>query len=230
MRASVAVVSVCLISSVAVAEEAPQEAPVQQPTEEAPTWSVGAGLGLGTVTVPLSGLSSLGVTNVLSSQANLTLERSLGAADWLMLDVLGSYSDQTTEADNSNGGSGYSRGVTAKAAGLLVGVRHVFTPGRAVEVSGWVGATGSWSQYETSYSPSTLSQGQTVRYRTLSAQAGLALDHEIVRGVYLRLALPIVEAVHGWGLVRQQGTADEDTTVSGFGLHLSPSIEIHMLI
>lgn len=256
MRVSLVAVLVCLTSGVALAQEtgasekaeAEKAAPEPAASEKAvssgsevaprraPTWSMGAGVSLGgaTVSVPMY-LSGLLVTNYLMNQANLTLERSIGPADWLFFDLVGSYSNSSSETKRNSGySSSYQTETTGKSAGALVGLRHVFSASQWVNVSGWVGAAFSWAQYEITSSNNSGLGGlanpkQTTELKVVSGQAGLALDREVVPGLAVRLSVPVLQAMHAWGVERQKDTPDDDLTVSGFGLRITPSLEVHML-
>jgi len=247
MRARLVFAVVCLASSLAGAEESAHQ--VEGPTAKEPraegpaakdaavkvppTWSVGAGVGYGTVSLMLMSPAGTNLGVLGMSQGTLSVEHAQGAHDWLLLSVSAGYGSQTTpSAGLGSNSSNLDREDTGKSIGGFVGLRHIFTDQQVVEVSGWLGIGGSWSESKTSYTATYPLTGltSTNRWSSISALAGLAFDRRLLEGMYLRLNLSVLQAGRSWGLARQSQTPDVESSGTNLGLRLAPALELRMVL
>jgi hypothetical protein len=228
MRANLVAVFVSLISGAAFAEETPAT-----PSAVDPAWSVGGGLGLGSLIVgPVGGGSGIGLVATPVSQGNLFIERALGPRDWLLINLGGAYLSETTDVGAPPGYGTSKVESTSKYASALLGLRHVYTNNRVVDVSGWIGAgvTGSWLEIKGSYDyPGATPMTQKKSMSGLAAQVGLTLDRQLLEGLWVRLDVPLLAAAHSWGTTRSPGTPDRDDSSTMMGLAIRPSLQLRMV-
>lgn len=134
-------------------------------------------------------------------------------------------------------------------AGVAAGARYIMNPGGLVELS-FLGALsadylGRREVYiiESFTSAGAAEETKTVAYSNLvdvGLQVGLALERELIEGVWLRLQSSLVRAALNFGLVESEVTGPNgDTTTTAaderpwqlgadVGVALSPSLELRM--
>ena len=190
-------------------------------------WTLAAGL---TALFAGNGLGGQSTANPLLS---LMVERRLTHRLWLLATVLGGYAatDQDVEVTGGLDGAVPLSGDTVHYGGAL-GARWVVTPDSPFRFSLLLtaGASHQRSDYESTdleAVPAGTYQGRTT---LIGAQAGVALDRELIDGLGVRLAATVARA--GWSTSRSVtdagslGRSDSESEGYTAELTLSPSFEL----
>ena len=203
----------------------------------ASSWSLGAGVGVGTPGLAASPVylsSTLGGLYAPTVPAAVaSLERRLSARSWLVLGVNGTYDrepqDLTPQDTGVTKGDFWSLAVSA-------GVRHVVTPpGAPVDVSfdlvANVGATrwkGDANVYNYGGGPTIAEASFDESGWRAGATFGVAVDRELTGPLSLRVATPIVGAWY----TRTRTETSTQPTLDGdevsAGLALAPRLELRL--
>lgn len=183
---------VCLLCPVSAFAQSPEPAPAAQAPAapataavEAPRWSLGFGYAPSIVTVLTS---DSGLDGLLTStpRVSTTIERRVGDATWLGLQLGGNYGSSHPED---------SRGWEYGSLYAQVGVRHVLNPKGLVEVSLWGAASASyWSGAYPNPSEQEPDAVHSSRAFSLGLVGGLALERELIQGLALRLSSSVAQA------------------------------------
>ncbi|MFO0745089.1 MAG: hypothetical protein U1F43_05340 [Myxococcota bacterium] len=184
--------------------------PVEASAAPDADWRLGASVGFGGLS-GLDGAGGLGALGGLGvagagSAPSLTagLERRLGDALWLMLDVRGAVASGSASSSH--------------ALGAGVGVRWVLNAGDPVEVGLAVTASGGFSGTDVD------GTSQSARARHAELGLGLVTDVALGRGVGLRVAASLASL--GWQSSELTDDAGATTSDDGVraGLTLAPSL------
>ncbi len=221
-------VAVLCISAPALAQET---APA-----EPPSWSVGAtvaytgywyGSSFGNVYSsydPQSAAIGAGLSSfrVAEPRAGFFVERRLSRRTWLLLDATGSYSAE------SYGGT--SNDLSAEAAAVLLGLRHVVSEGGIVDASVWAGLGVGWLQNNgiQAYDPVRGWSNWKVTASGAFLTGGIAVERKLLDALAIRLNLAVVRASY----IRSRAETEGVPSRQGHGLDatlgIDPTLQVRL--
>ncbi len=225
----VLVLTIVCWSASALAEETPPA--------EAPSWSVGAGIGSGGVillgssaaAVPLGSGQSLISTGGLGSVMGLrsttgvfSLERALSRRTWLLLDFSGSYA--TTSQD------GLTKDLWTKSASAMLGLRHVASQGGIVDVSAFAAVGVSWLSSNTVLTigaDGTLTNWTATTTGAL-ASAGLIVDRQLVDALSVRLAVTMLQLAYDRSKVDAPSQPNSEAHSLRAAVAMAPALQLRL--
>jgi hypothetical protein len=218
------------------ASVAPRAAPPVSPKPPAPrAWNLGAGFGFD----PLPGLDEPAAEGAYLLSAaplplRLSLEKSLGATTWLMLN--GAFSHSTEDVFVTNLvelGESRTISLSENAFVATVGVRQIVVSGLVdFSVFGGLEVGNAWVDGESitaeEFAPGPQAGSSTLIFGIL---AGIAVERELVESLSLRV--PIHVASVTWmsattARVTESGIEETDLERSAFSLVMSPAIELRL--
>jgi hypothetical protein len=172
--------------------------------QEAPRWSIGAGVVnfIGPLTLSSASTSSLGIVDTSTPGATFFLERRVGQRTWLMLTGFGSVSRSRFDPPQSGTAFATPTDSDAERVSGAVGLRRIVTrAGAAVDVSLYATVGGGYT-----HSEQKLEDGAgavttlTDRFGFATAEGGIVVERELTGGLAVRLSTPLVGA--SWGKAR----------------------------
>lgn len=235
MSLAAAALSLLVLPLGAIDSPAPQDRPVETPRTEdpaavlAPSWSIGAGLGLSYFAGSISSSSSQSISQFpmpTSPQVTTSLERALNARTWLAADVSASF--QNLRGDGAASG----QSIRYSSLNVDVGIRRVLTRASApVEVSALALLGGGYGQ--NSYAlpdswDSTKFNNVTVSQWNVGVAGGLAVDRRLTQGLSVRISTPVLFA--GYARNKASYPSSPDLSASGLtaGLRLAPRLDLRL--
>jgi hypothetical protein len=231
-----ALVSLCLVPSVALAEvaEGPSAAPPSVAAAPAPAaaeptgpWSLGAGLGYVVYGSPVFAASYPGYTNLpYAPTVRASLERAVAPRWWLVAGASGFASRTRSDVQ-----AGYTYPPTrsdATSLSISGGVRRALhAPGAPVTVSGLLLAQVGWTTARSDRA-GAVPEVQRGEALGVGLSAGLAVDRELLTGLSLRVATPVLAAM--WTSQRLSSDVSGVARTKGgeVSLTLAPSLELRL--
>jgi len=208
-------------------------------------WSVGAGIGLSVYSQypPMSSMmGSGGYAGVPTPFGVVLLEKQLSEHLALTFDVSGSYSNLDRDSESEKH-SFYNNLNYMYSASASAGVRWIFNPNGAVEVSGLVlvsgsidGNDGEYSKYiddgESEGGYVTLDQESRSFY--LGCDIGIAFERKLMDNLFLRFQTSVVKSHWGRHITDSElvdGTTDTNkSSIFNIGLSFVPAIQLRLEI
>jgi hypothetical protein len=223
--------------AVAMSPAPPTVAPPAR-AEEPPRWTIGAGLGVGGLTIlgpSFPGYATGLLSAVVGPIATFFVERRVGEKTWLVFGGAVSASRSDTELPAPTGGAP-SSGLTAEESedgSLSIGLRRVVTrPGALVDVSLQAtveGGTSHARQELTTLWAGSPPVRSAIRYegRYAAVTGGIAVERELTGGLAVRISTPILGA--SWSRDEQRTDLGTGVTRSmGAFVSLSPRLELRL--
>ena len=210
-----------------------EQAPPKPPAPRA--WNLGAGLAfdpdLGFDAPAAEGAYLLSAAPL---PIRLSVEKSLGATTWLMLN--GAFSHSTEDVPVTNLVElGESRTISLSENALVatVGVRQIVASGLVdfslfggLEVgNAWVDGEGITAE---EFAPGPQAGSSTLLFGIL---AGIAVERELVESLSLRVPINVAAVTWMWATtarVTEDGIEETDLERSAFSLVMSPAIELRL--
>lgn len=235
MSLATAALSLLVLPLGAIDASASQDRPVETPRAEssaaapAPSWSIGAGLGLTYFAGPtlLSSAQSVWQFPTLATpQVTTSLERALSARTWLIADVAASFHNYRGE------GSASAQSIRYSSIFADVGVRRVLTPASGpVEVSALallIGGYGRVSQTLPNWSDNAQISDSSSSQWNVGVAGGVAVERHLIQNLSVRISTPILFA--GYARNKASSPSSQDMSVSGLtaGLQLAPRLDLRL--
>jgi hypothetical protein len=222
MKSIVSTIVFFIILTHSLSAYATQGADTVTPQKSANDWSIGAGLLGSGYSYAMSGYVGGLASYPIAPTSSMTLERRLSENLWLTMGMAGNFSMADDDKGVSIGNTIVSKAFTGEVA---LGVRYIFNPKGAVEISAFGGLSFL-------YGTQTLkSDTDEWNNRALSGGiiAGLAIERQLLKNLYLRLHTTIGNVYFATVSSEVEDTG-ETNDVSQFrgGISLTPGIQLRL--
>ncbi len=198
---------------------------------EAAAWSIGAGVwssspvGLGTTFVWMG--SGIYVSIPQMPGVSASLERRLSERYWAVLGVSGGVARQRQDVPPTSTGVTRNDATTLAATG---GLRYLLTPaGAPVDVSATALADVGALRWEMDALTSSTPARVEVTGWLVGANAGIAVDRELGRGLAIRVATPLFGVTYASTRTRSAGQPTLDGSDFSARAQLSPRLELRLV-
>ncbi len=211
-----------LVLTLSLPVHAAEESGASPPQPAAGDWSLGVG-----ILVPGLTYSPIGYVGMLSAyttapSTSMALERRLSDTLWLTLGFSGNISSVDDPVSLDNGATIVSDALGAEVA---LGLRYLFNPRGAVEVSVFGGLSLSWADVDMK----TDSEEWTNRTLSCGLVAGLSLERRLLDNLSLRLQTTIGNVYYS-SVESEIGGTPGTTRISQLrgGIALTPGLQLRL--